>query len=236
MTKLPKILLVLLALVFLGNLLFLDYFIFGKKEKLTVSSLSGVPATKPVAEKDSGSDYSLTAEPPTSFSASQDACSLACQLKITEEVSRAVATISGTEREIIKETVVEKTAPPTRAPQTVYLPLGNGSSTQAIAWTDVAGSDFIFDLADYGTETDVYWQGNLKIQHANSRCYARIDDVTNKRAVDFSEQTWDQTAYETLTSPKLSIWRGKNNYRLQIKSLNGINCSLESPRLIIISQ
>jgi len=156
-------------------------------------------------------------------------CGLDCQAKIAQEVSQAIATISGKE-------VVEKTVQPTLIPQTLYLPLGSGSSTTATAWVDVAGSEFIFDLLDYGPQTEIYWQGNLKSEHANSRCYSRIYDLNNLRAVDFSEQTTDQTSFQTLTSLKLSIWQGKNNYRLQIKSLNGITCFLESPRLIIVSQ
>ncbi|MCJ7828031.1 hypothetical protein MUP65_02725, partial [Patescibacteria group bacterium] len=75
---------------------------------------------------------------------------------------------------------------------------------------------------------------NLRAQHTNSRCYARVWDESNQRAVDYSEQSTDQVAAVNLISLPLSIWQGKNNYYLELKSLNGVNCYLESPRLKIV--
>lgn len=161
----------------------------------------------------------------------QDRCGDDCQRKISEEVSRAIATISGE-----KEITAQPTPQPTPQPQTVYIPLGSGGSTTNRDWTDLSGSKFIFDLADYPAKAEVHWQGNLKVKDLNSRCYARIYDSDNLRAVDFSEQSTDKTVFETLTSSRLIIWAGKNHYKLQIKSLNGPVCSLESPKLIIISK
>jgi hypothetical protein len=226
-----KVLLVLLAFVFLANLAYLDYSIFFKKEEAAFKPSSVIPESPELSLSEAESEFEASEE---AAAAARDFCGPDCQLKISQEVAKAIATISG--ERLVAEKTVEKIIQPTPAPQTIYLPLGNGDSTTNRDWTDISGSDFILDLADYGSNTEVYWQGNLKAMHANSRCYARIYDQTHYRAVDFSEQSSIKTAYETITSSKLTIWWGENKYRLQIKSLNGITCFLESPRLIIISQ
>jgi hypothetical protein len=225
--SLPKVLIVLLGLLLVGNLAYLDYLIFFKK----VSKEKDISLPVVLEQGDSLSGQKVVSQPVS-------ACGPACQARITEEVAQAVATISGETKETVVQKIIEKTVQPTPAPQTLYLALGSGASTTSTSWSDVGGSEFVFDLADYrsGSQTKVYWQVNQKAEHANSRCFARIYDVTNNRAVDFSEQTTDQTSFQNHTSSQLSIWWGKNNHRLQIKSLNGITCFLEAPRLIIISR
>lgn len=100
-------------------------------------------------------------------------------------------------------------------------------------WVKIDGSEFNFDPKDYPSGASVRWQGNLKVKDPNSRCFARIYDSSNKRAVDFSEQATGATEFETITSSPLSIWQGPNHYYLEIKSLDGSVCSLSSPRLVI---
>ncbi len=151
-------------------------------------------------------------------------CPAACQEKWREELATVAA------RPVVAE--VKATAAPKA--KTAYLSLGGGGETVSREWVEVPGSDFSFDLADYVSPW-VYLQTNLKSEYGNSRCFVRLYDLSNLRAVDFSEQTTDQTGFVSLTSLALKIWRGNNNYELQIKSLNGIRCFLESPRLKIVS-
>jgi len=154
-----------------------------------------------------------------SSSTSNRTCSLVCQELIDQKISQALANLPQTSSS-------SKTA-------ISYLPLGSGSSTTNQNWEAISGSDFIFDLSDYPTGAKVYWQGNIKSLYGGSRCYARLYDKSNFRSVDYSEQSSAQIAFENLTSQPLSIWSGNNQYRLEIKSLNGIECQLESPKLII---
>ncbi|MBU2592653.1 MAG: hypothetical protein ABH867_04700 [Patescibacteria group bacterium] len=114
-----------------------------------------------------------------------------------------------------------------------YQSLGAGGNTTERSWTVIPGSDFSLNLKDYPAGVKVYWVGNLKADYGNSRCYARIYDKTNFRAVDYSEQSSSQIVFENLTSQSLTIWSGRNDYQLEIKSLNGITCRLESPSLIL---
>ncbi len=212
-----KIFIILAGVLILANLIVLDFLYWQLKKAKVVSP-------SPVSE--------TVIQPGETVY--QDRCGAECQQKIAEEVSRAMATVSSTieiqEKEIIKE--VARQATP--QPQIAYIPLGSGGSTINMNWTDLAGSEFVFDLADYSAHAKVYWQGNIKAKDLNSRCYARIYDSTNLRAVDFSEQSTAKTTFETLTSSQLMIWAGENHHKLQIKSLNGSMCSLESAKLKVI--
>jgi hypothetical protein len=67
-----------------------------------------------------------------------------------------------------------------------------------------------------------------------NKVYARLYDVTNKRAVDFSELWSDSGTSEFKRSVDLAIWRGNNLYRVQAKSSTGTPAYLDSPRLKII--
>lgn len=161
-----------------------------------------------------------------------DECGEDCQKLLDEKIAEALATLSAqlSEAKRVKSPVA--TTPSPSVPTTTYLPLGSGGSTKVTNWTVLDGSDFIFDLKDYPEGTKVYWNGNLKAEVSNSRCFARIYDNSNFRAVDFSEQTTNEKTTQNLTSQPLMIWAGRNTYRVEIKSLNGITCSLGSPRLI----
>ncbi len=152
--------------------------------------------------------------------ADAESCNLACQKLIDEKINKALTNLN-------------KTSKTTAAKTTAFIPLGSGGSSIERDWVVVEGSDFNFDLKDYSSAAKVYWQGNLKVRDLNSRCYARLYDKTHFRTVDFSEQSTNKTDFENLTSQALSIWTGSNAYRLEIKSLNGIPCYLESPKLLV---
>lgn len=167
----------------------------------------------------------------------KDECGPSCQSFIEEKISQAIATVSAALEETKKQKSIKTSSAPAKSTTssikvTTYIPLGPGASTQKSEWTRVDGSEFTFDLSEY-PEGRVYWEGNLKAQYTNSRCYARLFDKTNSRAVDFSEQSTDQTSNEYLTSGELMIWFGKLKYQLEIKSLNNITCYLDSPRLVV---
>lgn len=161
-----------------------------------------------------------------------------CTALVDDRIAQVVATFSA-QPVVEPEKPVTASIPIATAPSAVqitYLPLGAGGSTTARDWTDVTGSRFSFNLAEYGGSVTVTWEANLRAQDANSRCYVRIYDASNFRAVDFSEQTTDSTTSVNLMSLPLSIWQGNNNYYLEVKSLNGVRCYLDSPRFKIVSR
>jgi len=177
----------------------------------------------PVIERQEGRSV---ASPQTIVS---DECGEECQRIIDERVAQATATLSAFPSEPRQ---FVPAAPAATVPITTFLPLGGGSTIER-DWTTVGGSEFVFDLKDYPSDAKVYWEGNLKVRHENNKCYARVFDKSNSRAVDFSEQSTSKTSFENLTSQLLTIWAGKNNYRLEFKSLVGSDCFLEAPRIII---
>lgn len=225
--KLPKILFGLLIAGLVAETGYLHWRVVfsGKKEK----DVSLPAETVPV-------DGERVVIPADSEAGRIGDCTGVCLSVAREEVARAVATLSAqpTTGGNKAETVLEKTPSVTLFPQLSYLPLGAGGSTASLGWVEIPGSRFVFDLSDYpGTATAV-WEVNLRAEHAQSRCYARVYDVSNLRAVDFSEQTTDSTSSVNLISLPLSVWRGKNDYYLEAKSLNGVRCYLDSPRLKIV--
>lgn len=220
MNKLPGWIAVCAFLVLAVNLLFLDFVLLDAKR----------PAS------------SLPQEEKLSEAAQKDECGPSCQSFIEERIAEAIATVSASIKKIgVSQKAVAIPSPSSSSGErsrtaikvTSYLSLGTGGSIQKSDWTRVDGSEFTFDLRDYSSDAKVYWEGNLRSQYTNSRCYARLFDKTNSRAVDYSEQSTDKTENQYLTSQELTIWFGKLKYQLEIKSLNNVTCYLDSPRLVV---
>lgn len=211
MNKLPNWIAICAFLVLAVNLLFLDLVLLAAKRPISPSPQEEQP----------------------SEAVQKDDCGHSCQGFIEEKVSQAIATVSATlKRSSTPKLAVPQPPATSLIKVTSYLSLGTGGSTQKSDWTRVDGSEFTFDLSDY-QGGKVFWEGNLRSQYTNSRCYARLFDKTNSRAVDYSEQSTDNTDNQYLTSQELAIWFGKLKYQLEIKSLNNVTCYLDSPRLVV---
>lgn len=163
-------------------------------------------------------------------------CDEECELEIATQIEalfeERLEMLQPTPTVIVRE----KSAPlvtPTQAPRIVYITLGNTFSTTQVDWTKVPGSDIEFDLNDYSQSAIVKWEGTLRANDANSKCFARLYDKSNNREVDYSQQTTTETSAQYLISQPLAVWAGRNKYQLDIKSLNGVTCHVDSPRLRI---
>lgn len=148
-------------------------------------------------------------------------CDADCQKEISDQVARAIATLSGTP----KSTVVNKVVGSTSKPQDAYIQISGSGSTQKTEWTDILGSDFSFDInKDFDKGAKFAWEGFLRVTDANGTAFARIFDVTHGIGVDGSEiSVAKQSEYTRANSTNLNFWAGRNVYRVQIKSLNTIN-------------
>jgi hypothetical protein len=156
-----------------------------------------------------------------------DICGEDCQKQIGEQVSKAVATISGATKETIKE------APETQS-KTSYIPLTGPITTTSVDWIDAAGTDVYIDLVnDYGSNTYVSWEAFLKIANGNGLAYARLYDATHGIAVNGSEISTATASSTQISSGKLSLWAGRNLYRVQLKSLNSFEVTFGSGRIKI---
>lgn len=118
--------------------------------------------------------------------------------------------------------------------QEEFLKNINGGSFASLSWGKIAGSDFVLDSSLYGNITEVTWQGWLEVRDGNGIGYARIYDSTNKRGVDGSEIRIMSGIKSSFYSKPLSIWRGVNNYYVEVKSNTGYEVSISDPTIKIV--
>lgn len=219
LAKLKPIFWLFLSLSIIG--LFLGFFfLYTKVNDLTES----VDALSPGPEIEV-QNVGETSEPaPLTQSCGED-----CRKEIEKAVSEAIAAIPVTsERVVEKQTVVTE-----QQGGTTYIPLGTTGSTTTTDWADIVDSAVYVDVEnDYGAGAKVSWEAFLKVAHGNGKVFARLYDDTNKIAVDFSELSTENNAtFEQVGSPNLPMWRGRNLYKVQIKSLNSFEVTYSGGKL-----
>ncbi|OGM32930.1 hypothetical protein A2803_05040 [Candidatus Woesebacteria bacterium RIFCSPHIGHO2_01_FULL_44_21] len=130
---------------------------------------------------------------------------------------------------VVKEPVVSQSA------QTTIIPISATYSTQSLDWVDVPNSDFYLDLVgDYGESAAAVWEAFIYEQHGNGKVFARLRDVTHSIAVVGSDlETNSASSKLEVSAGTLGIWRGKNLYRVQLKSEKGFPVYFNSGRLKI---
>lgn len=162
----------------------------------------------------------------TPTSSPNSGCNDACK----EEIKRQVAAfLSSTPA----PTKVPVSAPATK--QTTYIPLGSTYSTTSTTWTDVPTAQIGLSTADYGSSPAISWEAFLKVANANGTAYVRLYDATHNIAVDASELSVSNTSTSTYVgSGNLNLWSGRNQYKVQIKSLNSLEVTYEPGRIRIV--
>lgn len=159
-----------------------------------------------------------------------DVCGEDCKREVSDIVSKAISTVSGTTKTIIQK----ETATETVSKKTAYIPLSGPITTTATNWVDAAGTDVYIDLAnDYGKSTYVSWEGFLSIANGNGTAFARLYDATHGIAVNGSEISGTSGTSTQVISGSLSLWAGRNLYRVQLKSLNSFVATFASGRIKI---
>jgi len=151
---------------------------------------------------------------------------------VADEVSKAVATISGKTETIIKETttpVVSKTK------STDFITLGATSTSTSTDWETLEGTGVWIDINnDYGPDAYIKWEAALKVAHGNGQAFVRLWDDTHKIAVAGSElSTTNNSDYQTVESGQLALWSGKNLYKVQVKSLNSFEVTYTNGKIKI---
>lgn len=109
--------------------------------------------------------------------------------------------------------------------------IGGGSAT-GVDWTKIEGSDFTFDQSLYGNVDSVTWQGWVE----NGVGSVRLFDSSNVRAVDGSEKSVSSSGRASFYSQPLAIWRGQNQYYIQVKNPALEQVSVTGPRLRIVTK
>lgn len=220
MNKFSKVLLVSLAAFFLINLLFLDYFWFLSKDK--------------VGQIDRVLKENFSVSLPSDSGGCAEACQEAISQKIREELAKE--TLSAGQSSVSPFFLPSPC--PTQAnvfqAKVLYMPLLSEGTTVSTAWTDIDPSVFYFDLSHYPDVKEVKFETHLMALHGSAKVYARLYDVSNKRGVDFSELETQSSSFARLESGGLAIWRGNNQYTIQLRSANGTEARLRDSRLKII--
>jgi len=216
--KIIPILIIVISILVLANLVVLD--------------LSWLKQQKSETLVKTGASTELI---PTSTSlltpAISDSCGTVCQQTIEEKISQVVATISGKETKVIEKTT---TTTKTSQPQVIYIPLGGGGSTTSTDWANVGNAEVYFDLNDYPNLSEARFEGFIKVKNGNGKAFARLYDVTHTIGVQGSNIETANENFTMVSSDPLAIWRGKNLYRIQVKSLNGYDAYIDSGRIKLI--
>jgi len=159
-----------------------------------------------------------------------DVCGESCKEEIEKAVSAAVATISGSKS---TETIIKEVS---TSGGTDFISLGSTATTTDTDWKTIDDTAVYIDLVnDYSADAYVTWEASLKVAHANGQAFARLWDDTNKIGVSGSEiSTINNSDYVQKVSTNLALWRGRNLYKVQIKSLNGFLVTYSGGRIKIV--
>ena len=221
--KILPILIIVIAILVLANLVFLDVRYLGQPQKSLPTATESAFQTAPT---------SLSSSP--SSSAVSETCETTCQQLIDEKIAQAIATLSGKETTKESKTAEKTTTPKPSQPQVIYIPLGGGGSTISRDWTDVGNAEVYLDVNDYPNLEKAYFEGFIKVKHGNGKVFARLYDVNHSIGVQGSDIESASENFTLVESGTLNFWQGKNLYRIQIKSLNGYEASIDSGRIKII--
>ena len=155
-----------------------------------------------------------------------DRCGLDCQKEIDKKVAKALATVSAQRSTLNVDSKASMT-------KTTYIPIGSTFSTRNLDWTDIPGQVEV-DSEGYGTGPSFYWEVSVKIGNSNGEVFVRLFDITNSIAVSNSELSVKSASYTNVSSAALPFWRGKNLYKIQIKSTSGEEAIFASGRIKVI--
>lgn len=116
-----------------------------------------------------------------------------------------------------------------------YLNLNGSFTTKSTDWTDVGSTDVLINLVDeYGANAYVDWDAAINTGSSGSKVFVRLYDVTHNIGVNGSDLETNSTTSTRVASGRLYLWRGQNTYRVQIKSLNGIDATFDGGRIKIV--
>jgi len=221
--KILLILIAVIAILALGNLVFLDVKYLGQQPKPLPKETEQVSQTELTSLSSSSSSATIT-----------ETCGATCQQLIDEKIAQAIATLSGKETTKEGKTTEKTTTQETAQPQVLYIPLGGGGSTISRDWADIGNAEVYLDINDYPNLEKAYFEGFIKVKHGNGKVFARLYDVTHSIGVQGSDIDSTSENFTLVESGTLNFWQGKNLYRVQVKSLNGYDAYIDSGRIKLI--
>lgn len=122
-------------------------------------------------------------------------------------------------------------APAAKAKYLGYRAIGGGMGADN-NWIDI-GEKFFFDNDLYPEGVKITLEGWMENSEGVGIGSVRLYDVTNSRAVDGSEISINSKNRASFYTKQLSVWRGMNQYTLQVKSDTGYMVAITDARLKI---
>jgi hypothetical protein len=156
---------------------------------------------------------------------------LSAQTELT--IEERVASLEKRVASLEKKTAVSATKANSVAKES-FVQLAGGSGT-GVDWVAVSGSEFWLDTSLYGGNVEVSWQGKVEGEGGGAvDGWVRIYDMTNSRGVDYSQVEVAGSGGSSFYSKSMAIWRGQNQYRVEVKSRTGVLMTVVSPRLKVL--
>lgn len=109
-----------------------------------------------------------------------------------------------------------------------------GGDVKGSEWTRVVGSEKWLDTSLYGDVESVSWQGWLVNPAASGKVYGRLYDLTNGRVVDGSVVVVEDGVKGSFYSENLALWRGQNQYVIELRADSGGEVGIESARIKLL--
>lgn len=163
-----------------------------------------------------------------------DTCGPVCQKYIDDKISQSLSNLPTSQ----PTSVVVSSAPiyKSKIKSISYLPVPGNGSTGSNNWSDISGTDFYFDTADYPGLVSIYFETNIKLFNGNGTAFVRLYDVTHGVGVQGSEVKTNYQQDTAVVSGQVSFYQGKNFIRVQAKSLTADTAIFSSGRLKIITE
>ncbi|MDP2860694.1 MAG: hypothetical protein Q8N98_03180 [bacterium] len=232
---------VFFAVALLLDIIYLNQKLISLESALEDKNMAITQKSKPMfLPEEEGETPSSTSSPAKQQEDKEEACSPLCLAEIKTATASVLTRVSNILSSVQNTPVLSAPLPtgssetPVNQPKEYNIPVLWSASTTVREWTDVDGSDFTFDLANYPGAKAVRLEVTLKTPQGSGKVYARLYDVTNKRAVDYSEVSTNSSSYVVLVSGDIRIWANKNTYRTQLKSDAGAEGFVSSARLKIV--
>lgn len=175
----------------------------------------------------------------------KDTCEIECQREIRNQIAELRTQLRTEMHEIVATLAAMTTTKPVAAAKTVakkkvrtvqYVAVpGAGGSTQSMIWSDVGGSDFYFDKAEYPGLVEIYFEANMRLS-GSGMAYVRLADVTHGISVQGSDVQTKNNTDSVLESGKLNFWAGKNLIRVQVRSVTTELATFNSGRLKVVME
>jgi hypothetical protein len=116
-----------------------------------------------------------------------------------------------------------------------YLNLNGAFTTNSTDWTDIKSTDAWINLeGEYGKDAYVDWDAAINTGSSGSKVFVRLYDATHNIGVNGSDLESNSATSIRVASGRLYLWSGQNIYRVQIKSLNGVDATFDGGRIKIV--